>query len=286
MIPIDGELRHDIGLLGSPSFEIPRSVNSRQAARDLSRKQFRRRLTGKNRHNIATMAIYLLLNWVRLYVTLLLGFTTVDLYQPYGIWALVGGTVVAAVFNFFWSVVIERAATGFRRLQPQFCSIYEPYFWWHERFWKLSTQPAVFNGTPFKAIAWRMLGVPTGRRLFDDGASMSEKTLVRLGDDCTLNAGVVLQAHSMEDGVFKSDHIAVGSGVLARRRVVRPLRRHDRRRRGARARLVRHEGHRGADPGPVAGQPGAGGRGRGAVAGAHADLSAVSPPRGLIGSRT
>ena len=44
-------------------------------------------------------------------------------------------------------------------------------------------------------------------------ASSSEKTLVRLGDDCTLNAGVVLQAHSMEDGVFKSDHIAVGSGV-------------------------------------------------------------------------
>ena len=32
MIPIDGELRHDVGLLGSPSFEIPRSVNP-QAAR-------------------------------------------------------------------------------------------------------------------------------------------------------------------------------------------------------------------------------------------------------------
>ena len=61
MIPIDGELRHDIGLLGSPSFEIPRSVNS-EGRTDLSRKQFRRRLTGKNRHNIATMAIYLLLN--------------------------------------------------------------------------------------------------------------------------------------------------------------------------------------------------------------------------------
>jgi hypothetical protein len=80
-----------------------------------------------NRHNIATMAIYLFLNWVRLYITFLLGFTTVDLYQPYGIWALATGTVVAAVFNFFWSVVIERTATGFRRLQPQFCSIYEPY---------------------------------------------------------------------------------------------------------------------------------------------------------------
>ena len=212
MIPIDGELRHDVGLLGSPAFEIPRSSNS-EGRKDLSRKQFRRRLTGKNRHNIGTMSIYLALAWVRMYITLLLGFTTVDLYQPYGIWALALGSVVAAVFNFFWSVVVERSATGFRRLQPQFCSIYEPYFWFHERFWKLSTQPAVFNGTPFKAIAWRLLGVPIGRRFFDDGCSMSEKTLVRIGDDCTINAGATLQAHSMEDGIFKSDHIAIGSGV-------------------------------------------------------------------------
>jgi len=212
MIPIDGEERHDVGLLGSPAFEIPRSLNT-EGRKDLSRKQFRRRLTGKNRHNIGTMTIYLVLAWIRAYITFLLGFTTVDLYQPYGIWVLALGSVVAAVFNFFWSVMVERAAAGFRRLQPQFCSIYEPYFWWHERFWKLSTQPAVFNGTPFKAIAWRLLGVPVGRRLFDDGASMSEKTLVRLGDDCTLNAGVTIQAHSMEDGVFKSDHVAVGSGV-------------------------------------------------------------------------
>jgi non-ribosomal peptide synthetase-like protein len=212
MIPIEGELRHDVGLLGSPAFEIPRSLNT-EGRKDLSRKQFRRRLTGKNRHNIATMTIYLLLAWVRTYVTFLLGFTAVDLYDPYGVAALAGGTVAAAVFNFFWSVVVERAATGFRRLQPQFCSIYEPYFWWHERYWKLSTQPAVFNGTPFKAMAWRLLGVQVGRRLFDDGSGMSEKTLVRIGDDCTINAGVNMQAHSMEDGVFKADHIEVGSGV-------------------------------------------------------------------------
>ena len=114
MIPIDGELRHDVGLLGSPAFEIPRSHNS-EGRKDLSRKQFRRRLTAKNRHNIGTMAIFLALNLVRTYVTFLLGFTTVDLYQPYGIWALAAGTVVAAVFNFFFSVVVERASD---RLPP------------------------------------------------------------------------------------------------------------------------------------------------------------------------
>ena len=67
------------------------------------------------------------------------------------------------------------------------------------------------NGTPFKSLTWRLLGVRTGRRLFDDGCSITEKTLVTIGDDCTLGAGSVLQAHSMEDGVFKADHITIGS---------------------------------------------------------------------------
>ena len=69
---------------------------------------------------------------------------------------------------------------GFRRLQPQFCSIYEPYFWWHERFWKLSAVSylAMFNGTPFKGVMWRLLGVRIGRRVFDDGCAIPEKTLV------------------------------------------------------------------------------------------------------------
>ena len=56
-----------------------------------------------------------------------------------------------------------------------------------------------------------MLGVRIGRRVFDDGCSITEKTLVTIGDDCTLGAGSVLQAHSMEDGVFKADHITIGS---------------------------------------------------------------------------
>ena len=37
-----------------------------------------------------------------------------------------------------------------------------------------------------------------------------ERTLVRIGRECTLNAGSILQSHSLEDGTFKSDHIAIG----------------------------------------------------------------------------
>ena len=50
-----------------------------------------------------------------------------------------------------------------------------------------------------------MLGVRIGRRVFDDGCAMPEKTLVTIGDDAILNAGSIIQCHSLEDGVFKSD---------------------------------------------------------------------------------
>jgi non-ribosomal peptide synthetase-like protein len=59
---------------------------------------------------------------------------------------------------------------------------------------------------------WRLLGVRLGRRVFDDGCAVPEKTMVAIGDDCTLSAGSVIQCHSMEDGVFKSDYIEIGAG--------------------------------------------------------------------------
>jgi len=47
--------------------------------------------------------------------------------------------------------------------------------------------------------------VRIGRRVFDDGCGIAERTLVSIGDHCTLNAGSVIQCHSMEDGIFKAD---------------------------------------------------------------------------------
>ena len=82
------------------------------------------------------------------------------------------------------------------------------------RFWKFTTTSAfdIFNGTALRGVVWRLLGVRVGRRLFDDGCSIPEKTLVTIGDDCTLNGGTALWGHSLEDGTFKSDRIAVGDG--------------------------------------------------------------------------
>lgn len=56
-----------------------------------------------------------------------------------------------------------------------------------------------------------MLGVKVGKRLYDAGVSIPEKTLVAIGDDCAFNEGTALQCHSLEDGTFKSDHIVLGS---------------------------------------------------------------------------
>jgi len=41
---------------------------------------------------------------------------------------------------------------------------------------------------------------------------MSEKNIVTIGDDVTLNAGCFIQCHSQEDYAFKSDATTIGSG--------------------------------------------------------------------------
>ena len=87
---------------------------------------------------------------------------------------------------------------------------------------------------------------------------LTERTLTTIGDDCTLNAGSIVQCHSQEDGAFKSDRIAIGAGVHARGRRLRPLRRDDRRRRGARRRLLPDEGRGGAAARPLGREPGQG----------------------------
>jgi non-ribosomal peptide synthetase-like protein len=68
----------------------------------------------------------------------------------------------------------------------------------------------ILNGTPFKGLAWRLFGVKVGRRLFDDGGSIVERSLVSIGDEAMLAAGSIVQCHSLEEGTFKSDRIEIG----------------------------------------------------------------------------
>ncbi|MFJ6636819.1 Pls/PosA family non-ribosomal peptide synthetase [Streptomyces sp. NPDC091376] len=214
MIPLDGEVREGVGLLGSPCFEIPRSVE-RDSRFDHFRTggELRRNLSAKNRYNIRSMTGFLFLRWLYVFLLTVTGLVTVDLYGIFGPAAIALYLATALAFSALYYVVVERCIVAFRALRPQLCSIYEPYFWWHERLWKVPDEYLeIFNGTPFKNVIWRLLGVRIGRRVFDDGCYLTERTLTTIGDDCTLNAGSKIQCHSQEDGTFKSDYSSLGTG--------------------------------------------------------------------------
>ncbi|MGH3882341.1 MAG: Pls/PosA family non-ribosomal peptide synthetase [Pseudonocardiaceae bacterium] len=215
MVPIDGQLREGVGLLGSPPFEIPRSVQ-RDGTFDAlkSGDELRRRLGAKNRHNAVTIGLFLVVRWIYFFATTVLGLVAADLYHGLGELAIGAAMVLAFLFSICYFVFVDRAVTVFRALQPKFCSIYDLPFWRQERFWKLPAMMyvQVFNGTPFKNTIWRLLGVRIGHRVFDDGCWLTERSLVSIGDDCTLNAGSTIQSHSLEDGTFKSDYITIGAG--------------------------------------------------------------------------
>ncbi|GGN36502.1 Pls/PosA family non-ribosomal peptide synthetase [Streptomyces fuscichromogenes] len=214
MVPLDGEIREGVGLLGSPCFEIPRSVE-RDTRFDHLRtgETFRQRLAAKNRYNLRSMALMLMVRWLHTFALTLFGLASVDLYGVLGHVVIAGYLAFTLAFSTGYFILVERCLGAFRALRPRLCSIYDPYFWWHERLWKVPDHFLnIFNGTPFKSLVWRLLGVRIGRRVFDDGCYLTERTLATIGDDCTLNAGSKIQCHSQEDGTFKSDVTTLGAG--------------------------------------------------------------------------
>lgn len=216
MVPVEGGLREGVGLLGSPSFEIPRTVlRDKALSQSEDRASQERKLSAKNKHNLVTQGLFLVAEWLLSFLLVLLFLGAGSFHGALGVSAYAWALMLALVITTGYRVLLDRASTLFRALQPQQCSIYDAYFWSHERFWKLmvlKNQLAVFDGTPFKAFVWRLLGVRIGKRVFDNGCYISEKTMVAIGDGCTLNAGSVIMPHSQEDGVFKSDYIRIGAG--------------------------------------------------------------------------
>jgi non-ribosomal peptide synthetase-like protein len=216
MVPVDGNVREGVGLLGSPSFEIPRSVQRDiELSKSEDGKERDRKLAAKNKHNLITIGLFLLAQWFLSFLMVLLFFSAGILYENVDVSMFVVVLMLAQFVRIGYHVLVERASTLFHALQPQQCSIHDPYFWYHERYWKLgvlSTHLAMFDGTPFKSFIWRLLGVRMGKRVFDDGCYITERTMVSIGDGCTLNVGSVIQSHSQEDGGFKSDCITIGAG--------------------------------------------------------------------------
>ena len=213
MIPLDGKVREGVGLLGSPSFEIPRTVDRDQAV-VLDEAEQRRQLRAKNWHNLRTIGIFLFARWLHVFLVTVLALAAFDSYGGFAQLEMALLFAVSVMITPVYFVLVERLVRGFRPLQPQYCSIYDPYFWRHERLWKVPAEKYVqmFNGTPFKNLIWRALGAKVGKRVFDDGCHFTERSLTIVGDDVMLNAGSEIQCHSQEDGAFKSDRTAIGNG--------------------------------------------------------------------------
>ncbi|MFG2602121.1 Pls/PosA family non-ribosomal peptide synthetase [Streptomyces sp. NPDC048514] len=214
MIPLDGEIREGVGLLGSPSFEIPRSVERDSRFDHLrSGDTLRDRLAAKNRYNLRSMALMLFARWLHTFGLTLLALATVDLYGVLGDVVIALYLALTLALSTAYYILLERCLLRFRRLGPELCSIYDRKFWEIERLWKVPSHWLnIFNGTPFKCLVWRLMGVRVGSRVFDDGCYVTDRTLAVIGDECTLNAGTKIQCHSQEDGTFKSDSSTLGAG--------------------------------------------------------------------------
>jgi non-ribosomal peptide synthetase-like protein len=211
MVPIDGPVRENVGLLGSPCFEIPRVVDQdKHAAQD--ERIHERQLRAKNRYNLLTMMALLAGSWMFLFAFLYSGLLTYLYFREHEELALFAFGIGASVAAILWFAMMERGSIGFGRLTPMLVSMYDSRFWRHERHWKFCGSPLIlmFKGTPFKNMVSRLLGVRLGRKVFDDGCRFHDKTLVEVGDYATLNEGCVIQGHSLEEGIFKCDTVSIG----------------------------------------------------------------------------
>ncbi|MGI9420259.1 MAG: Pls/PosA family non-ribosomal peptide synthetase [Geminicoccaceae bacterium] len=217
LVPIDGPIRENVGLLGSPPFEIPRANERDLEISKIDDETLKQQLRLKNRYNFVTGLLYLLNTGFMAFFALFPMLVGLLYFPKYGMPSLYVAGMSVFAFVVFWSWLVERGLMlGFGRLSPKVVSMLkERYFWFHERHWKmimLKGIGGIFVGTPMKNIFTRLQGVKMGRMVFDDGVDIDETTLVAIGDYTNLNAASVIQPHSLEEGVFKSDYVKIGKG--------------------------------------------------------------------------
>jgi len=213
MVPLDGRVHEGVGLLGAPCFEIPRSVE-RDSRFDYLRsgEALRRGLAAKNRYNLRTIGVFLLTRWAGVFLFALLYLTAIELYDELPPLVAAVPFALSILITAVYFTLVHRAVSALHPVRPTICSIYHIDFWSVERLWKMHPIQYlhVFDGTPFKNVLWRLMGVRVGRRVFDDGAHISDPSLTTIGDESVLNYRSKIQCHSQEDGTFKCDHTTIG----------------------------------------------------------------------------
>jgi non-ribosomal peptide synthetase-like protein len=215
LLPIDGPVRENTGLLGSPSFEIPRAVSRDLQMSKLDPETTERQLAKKFRYNVMSSTLFLLNNWFLSFLLSLFSVFALMYFTRFGMASLLVAAPIAFVVSLAWMWFVERASLKFGTLKPQVVRVLDEYYWFHERHKLVSLLhflEGTVAGTPFKNIVTRLQGVRVGKRVFDDGFQCNEYTLITIGDHCNLNVEGLIQPHTLEEAVFKSDYVKIGNG--------------------------------------------------------------------------
>ena len=113
MIPTDGPVRENVGLLGSPAFEIPRVVDRDAHLKVVDEQELRRLVTAKTKYNIATIAGYLTCTWLLAAVNLFLFVVALLSFDAYGAAAFIAFGWASTVVSILFFALVERAGLKF-----------------------------------------------------------------------------------------------------------------------------------------------------------------------------
>lgn len=212
-VPVSGPLRIRVSLQGSPAVESERESSERNEwGRSLP--ELYRQLGDRARADVATIGLQLLVGWCWLSLALLL----VQLLVAVGLpnW-LVGFGILAGANLTRWGcwLGVEAIARSVTPARSVTFAVRDPRFSRHHRVRSLGLEPPrILDGTALRVGWWRLRGARVGRCVFDDGATLSEPSLVRIGDQTQLGHGASLQSHETKDAVYSLAEISVGDRTV------------------------------------------------------------------------
>ena len=183
IVPIDGPVHENVGLLGSPAFEIPRKVDRDRDFNASFDEQTRLApLRQKNSHNFFTALIFLASQGCNVcHVGAMAGRILNHRSSPYSrssqppwrsspsTWPSSSCSSVRAWVSSHSSRSLLRSTiriSGHTKGTGSYCA---------------SPILAMFAGTPFRYMLLRALGMKVGAKLFDGGAGIPERSLVEVG---------------------------------------------------------------------------------------------------------
>ena len=140
MVPLDGDSARRRAPRARRASRSPARCSATHASTSWQAgEELQSRLPAKNRHNRDTMTLFLL---VAAGDTLCRRRHLVAWPSTATTGSGLSGRAAASVASLTFSISYSQCwssgrSPAFRSLRPQFCSIYDPYYWWHERFWKL-----------------------------------------------------------------------------------------------------------------------------------------------------